>query len=52
MLKTLYEHFKALYADILSVQPNLASEHALLQEQEIYAGATKHTYRNVSNFHL
>ena len=47
MLRKLYEHFKELYANILELQPTLASEHAVLQEQEIYSGATKHTYRNV-----
>ncbi|KAE9389632.1 hypothetical protein BT96DRAFT_967950 [Gymnopus androsaceus JB14] len=46
MLKTLYEHFVALYEQILSSHPNLAAEHALKQEQEVYATANKFTYRN------
>lgn len=47
MLKTLYEAFASLYAEILSKSPTLASEHALGQEQEVYDKSTKLTYRNV-----
>ncbi|KAJ4478215.1 hypothetical protein J3R30DRAFT_2877546 [Lentinula aciculospora] len=46
MLKTLYDHFVILYDKILASQPNLASEHALKQEQEVYAVSNKFTYRN------
>jgi len=49
MLKTLYEHFRALYSSILDSNPGLASEHALRQEAEVYATSTKHTYRNASS---
>ena len=48
MLKTLYETFATLYSEIVSNNPTLASEHALAQEQEVYSGSTKLTYRNVS----
>lgn len=48
MLKILYETFAALYSEILSNNPTLASEHALAQEQEVYDKSTKLTYRNVS----
>lgn len=47
MLKTLYDHFLVLYDKILISHPNLASEHALKQEQEVYAASNKFTYRNV-----
>ncbi|KAJ4481644.1 Rexo1 protein [Lentinula edodes] len=46
MLKTLYDHFMVLYDKILISYPNLASEHALKQEQEVYAASNKFTYRN------
>ncbi|TFY75030.1 hypothetical protein EWM64_g8984 [Hericium alpestre] len=46
MLKSLYNHFTVLYDDILPLQPSLASEHALRQEEEIHARTTKFTYRN------
>ncbi|GAW07161.1 rexo1 protein [Lentinula edodes] len=46
MLKTLYDHFLVLYDKILISHPNLASEHALKQEQEVYAASNKFTYRN------
>ncbi|KAI5124909.1 hypothetical protein M0805_007337 [Coniferiporia weirii] len=46
MLKTLYETFANLYSNILVNNPSLASEHALLQEQEVYEKSTKLTYRN------
>ncbi|EIW82112.1 ribonuclease H-like protein [Coniophora puteana RWD-64-598 SS2] len=46
MLKSLYEHFKVLYASILHANPTLASEHALRQEEEVYRTSTKLTYRN------
>jgi hypothetical protein len=47
MLKSLYDHFAALYEAFLPQNPSLASEHALRQEQEIYERTTKPTYRNV-----
>ena len=47
MLKTLYEAFADLYSGILSESPALASEHALIQEEEVYEKSTKMTYRNV-----
>lgn len=50
MIKTLYEHFVTLYTDILPNDPNLAAEHALAQEQEVYSNSSKLTYRNVLKF--
>ena len=47
MLKSLYDHFVILYEKILPTNPTLASEHALKQEQEVYAKSNKLTYRNV-----
>lgn len=47
LLKSLYDHFVVLYDAILPQQPSLASEHALRQEEEVYARTTKATYRNV-----
>jgi RNA exonuclease 1 len=47
MLKTLYEHFVVLYDTILPLNPTLASEHALRQEEQVYSKSTKLTYRNV-----
>lgn len=47
MLKTLYDHFVVLYENILPTNPTLASEHALKQEEEVYAKSHKLTYRNV-----
>lgn len=46
MLKTLYEHFVVLYDTILPLNPTLASEHALRQEEQVYSKSTKLTYRN------
>ncbi|TBU32802.1 Rexo1 protein [Dichomitus squalens] len=46
MLKSLYDHFVVLYEKILPANPTLASEHALKQEQEVYAKSNKLTYRN------
>ncbi|KAG1892366.1 ribonuclease H-like protein [Suillus subluteus] len=46
MLKTLYEHFVVLYDTILPLNPTLASEHALRQEEQVYTKSTKLTYRN------
>ncbi|KAF5390620.1 hypothetical protein D9757_002712 [Collybiopsis confluens] len=46
MLKTLYDHFVILYDGISSLHPNLASDHARRQEQEVYSTANKFTYRN------
>ncbi|KAA1466430.1 ribonuclease H-like protein [Dentipellis sp. KUC8613] len=46
MIKNLYDHFIVLYDAVLPLQPSLASEHALRQEEEIYARTTKFTYRN------
>ncbi|KAJ7507912.1 Rexo1 protein [Mycena galericulata] len=45
MLKTLYDHFTILYEAILPTNPSLASEHALLQEEEVYKKSNKQTYR-------
>lgn len=47
MLKSLYDHFVVLYKNILSANPTIASEHALKQEEEVYKGSSKFTYRNV-----
>lgn len=47
MLKSLYDHFVVLYEKILPTNPTLASEHALQQEQEVYAKSNRLTYRNV-----
>jgi RNA exonuclease 1 len=47
MLKTLYDHFVVLYDAILPLNPTLASEHALRQEEQVYSKSTKLTYRNV-----
>lgn len=48
MLKTLYDHFVVLYHSILPLNPTLASDHALKQEEEVYKKSSKLTYRNVS----
>ncbi|KAJ7094675.1 Rexo1 protein [Mycena belliarum] len=45
MLKTLYDHFTVLYDAILPMNPTLASEHALRQEEEVYKKSNKQTYR-------
>ncbi|KAF7292400.1 Exonuclease domain-containing protein [Mycena chlorophos] len=45
LLKTLYEHFMVLYDDIPNYE-ELASEHALRQELEIYEKSNRYTYRN------
>ncbi len=50
MLKSLYDHFVALYDAVLPQNPSLASEHALREEEEIYERTSKSTYRNVINF--
>lgn len=47
MIKLLFDHFKVLYSDILQANPDLASDHTLRQEKEVYDTATKTTYRNV-----
>lgn len=47
MLKTLYDHFVVLYDAILPLNPTIASEHALRQEEQVYSKSTKLTYRNV-----
>jgi hypothetical protein len=47
MLKSLYDHFIVLYANLLATNPTLASEHSLRQEEEVYKKSTKLTYRNV-----
>ncbi|KAG9016632.1 RNA exonuclease 3 [Tulasnella sp. 427] len=46
MLGRLYAQFTTLYAQILPRKPNLASEHALAQELEIYNKTNAKTYRN------
>ncbi|KAJ3799102.1 Rexo1 protein [Lentinula aff. detonsa] len=46
MLKTLHDHFLILYENILASNSHLATEHALKQEQEVYASSNKFTYRN------
>ncbi|KAG6810869.1 hypothetical protein H0H92_009990 [Tricholoma furcatifolium] len=46
MLTTLYNHFVVLYHHLLPKHPNLASEHSLKQEEEIYKKSSKLTYRN------
>ncbi|GJE84208.1 ribonuclease H-like protein [Phanerochaete sordida] len=46
MVKSLWEHFKVLYQDIVDRNPTLPAEHALAQEEEVYKKATKLTYRN------
>ncbi|KAH6915355.1 Rexo1 protein [Coprinopsis sp. MPI-PUGE-AT-0042] len=45
MLKTLYTTFKTLYEPILPSCPTLPADHALMQEEEIYAKTNKQTYR-------
>lgn len=50
MLKTLYDHFVTLYSSISSLNPNLAAEHALKQEAEVYEKSSKPTYRVVRLF--
>ncbi len=52
MLKSLYDHFVALYDAVLPQNPSLASEHALREEEEIYERTSKSTYRNVIIFRL
>ena len=46
-MKSLWEHFKVLYQNIMDHNPTLPAEHALAQEEEVYKKATKLTYRNV-----
>ncbi|KAG6911188.1 hypothetical protein DXG01_003055 [Tephrocybe rancida] len=46
MLKTLFDHFSVLYHAILPKSPNIAADHALKQEEEIYKKSGKLTYRN------
>ncbi|KAH7887664.1 ribonuclease H-like protein [Phlebopus sp. FC_14] len=46
MLKNLYDHFVVLYEAILPLQPTIASEHALRQEEEVFKKSSKLTYRN------
>lgn len=46
MVKSLWEHFKVLYQDIVDRNPTLPAEHALAQEEEVYRKTTKLTYRN------
>ncbi|KAJ7228576.1 ribonuclease H-like domain-containing protein [Mycena pura] len=45
MLKTIYDHLVVLYDAILPMNPSLASEHALRQEEEVYNKSNKQTYR-------
>ncbi|KAG7449108.1 ribonuclease H-like protein [Guyanagaster necrorhizus] len=45
MLRTLYDHFTVLYEKILPKNPDIASEHALRQEDEVYQKSTKASYR-------
>ena len=47
MIKSLWEHFKVLYENIMARNPTIAAEHSLAQEEEVYKKATKLTYRNV-----
>lgn len=47
LLKTLYDHFVVLYNAILPLNPSIASDHALKQEEEIYNKSTKLTYRHL-----
>ncbi|KAI0347258.1 ribonuclease H-like protein [Trametopsis cervina] len=46
MVKTLWEHYKVLYEQLLERNPNIAAEHSLRHEEEVYAKSTKLTYRN------
>ncbi|SJL01868.1 uncharacterized protein ARMOST_05192 [Armillaria ostoyae] len=45
MLRTLYDHFTVLYEKILPKNPDIASEHALRQEDQVYQTSTKASYR-------
>ena len=47
MLTTLYETFRRLYSPIISSSPSLPGQHAIAQEEEVYAKTNKTTYRNV-----
>ena len=47
MVKSLWEHFKVLYQNVLERNPTIAAEHSLAQEEEVYKKNTKLTYRNV-----
>lgn len=47
-MKSLWEHFKVLYENIMDRNPTIAAEHTLAQEDEVYKKATKLTYRNAS----
>jgi RNA exonuclease 1 len=50
MLKTLFDHFVVLYSSISAMNPTLAADHALKQEEEVYGKSSKLTYRNVNLF--
>src|ERR1700761_5034135 len=45
MLATLHTHFLELYSLIHQQHPYLAREHALTQEEDIYAESSLHSYR-------
>lgn len=48
MIKNLHDHFLVLYEALLPSNPQIAAEHALRQEAEVYLKqSTKFTYRNV-----
>lgn len=47
MLDKFFDYFTELYSEILASKPDLAHEHALEQELEIYKEANKITYRTV-----
>ncbi|KAL1743763.1 hypothetical protein HDZ31DRAFT_83208 [Schizophyllum fasciatum] len=44
MLKVIYERFRELYSSILPLNPTLASEHALRQEEELYQSSSRAGY--------
>jgi RNA exonuclease 1 len=48
MVKTIYEHFEQLYAQLRASAPHLAAEHTLREEADVYARSTKLTYRNAA----
>lgn len=47
MVDKIYEQFKVLYEPNIKDHTDFAAQHALEQEQEVYAQSTKLTYRNV-----
>jgi hypothetical protein len=50
MLTTLFSQYTELYSLISPRHPNLAREHAVAQEVEVYKQSSQPSYRNVSRF--